>query len=132
MAFDPTYNELLDRPLTEELLPDAMRLAGLDYAHRNLVYVLRRPDNDFTAPTLEPLLRQARRCRPEFIKDFYANLAGLAHALSHYMRMEESCTMSGKYRKDLDSARDRVGRVLAQFEESTDRRELRYLQGMID
>lgn len=113
---DSLHMEHIEKTLDAELLPASIRLINLEYAHRLLVYVLRRPDNDFKAPLLEPLLRQARRCKPEFLKDFYAALSPVYQALAQYIRLEESCIYSGKYRADLDVARKRVGTLIALFE----------------
>ncbi len=131
MSVNLEQNDLVNMPVGLELLPDAIRIQNLEHGHRLLVYVLRRPDNEFKAPNIEPLLRNARRVMPEYVKEFYTNLSGLCHALIHYVRMEESCTMSGKYRKDLDAARDKVSRILEQFESAEDQKEIRYLQGML-
>lgn len=134
MSFVFNRNPTLDNQLSEELMPEGIRLLTLEHCHKMLVYILRRPDNDFKADNVECLLRSARRCRPEFINEFYQNFSALAQAILHYMRLEESCTMSGKYRKDLDIARDKLGRILNQLEgteDASDKRFLRYMAGMI-
>lgn len=131
MLKDFSRNTLLDMPLSDDVLPDIIRYQNLDNAHRLLLYVLRRPDNQFEAPHIEPLLRHARRVEGKYIMEFYASLSSLVRALNHYIRMEESVSYSGKYRKDLDIAREQVGRILEAFESAPDRREINYLANMI-
>jgi len=114
-----------------ELFPAPIKLLRLEHAHRMLTYILRRPDNDFTADNIEPLLRGCRRVRAEYVAQFYQNLSGLVQSIERYISLEESCTMSGAYRKDLDLARIRVGAILERFEKEEDLKTVRYLKGML-
>ena len=125
-------NSFLDTPVTDELMPNIIRYQNLEHAHRLLLYVLRRPDNDLKAPHIEPLLRVSKRVPEKYIAEFYAIVSGLIRALNHYIRMEESCTYSGKYAKDRAAALEQLDRILRQFEDAEDKREINYMAAMVD
>lgn len=126
-----TPNPTLDNKLSEELLPDFVRTANLEHAHRLLVYVLRRPEVDFTAPNIEPVLRRCRSVNPEYNKAFYQIFQALNGALIQYIRFEESCTMSGKYRPDLDTARAKLKAIIERYENEEDLETIRKARRML-
>lgn len=126
-------DDILSTPLHsgETLFPDHVKMLNLSHAHRLLVYFLRRPDNEVRAPNLERVLRQSRNVHPQYVPQFYQMVSALVQALLTYVRWEESCTLSGAYRKDLDAARQKLIRIICQFENEEDTQVLRLLQGMI-
>lgn len=126
-----TPNPTIANKLSDELLPSFMRIINLEHAHKLLVYVLRRPDTDFEAPTVEPTLRHVRQVNPAFINSFYQIFQPLNAALIQYIRLEESCTMSGQYRKDLDIARAKLKAIVERYENEEDHRTLDMARNML-
>ena len=128
MSNESTYGTPLP---TADLFQDSMRRLNLQYAHAALVYILRRPDNDLQAPIAESMLRRHRSVNPEYLVVFYENFSGLIGAIQRYISLEESCTKSGAYRKDLAVVFARLQRILAEFEHSDNARTHQYLEGMM-
>lgn len=119
---------LIDQKLdSDAVFPDSVRAIQLESAHKLLVYILRRPDIAFKAPTLERVMRMHRNVRTEYLQEFYMVLSGLIRSIHTYINFEESCSMSGKYRRDLDLARERLERIVRQFEDEPEQRNLKYL-----
>lgn len=116
---------------TEQLFPDVIKLFNLQHAHRLLVYFLGRPDNQLRAPALEAVMRNARNVHPQYLPQFYQMLSSLVSALLAYIKWEESCTLSGAYRKDLDVAQKKLVRIICQLESGDGNQVVRILQGML-
>lgn len=117
---------------TTELFTDTMKVHRVENAHRILVYLITRPDRDIKAPHIEALLRSVRRVKASHLNVFYMQFSNLIRELERALNYEESCTMSGAYRKDLDFSMEKLVRIIEQFENEPDLRTLRYLSGLID
>lgn len=126
-----TPNPTLANKLSEELLPSFIRIINLEHAHKLLVYMLRRPDVDFEAPTIEPILRHVRQVDPQFINTFYQIFQPLNAAILQYIRLEESCTMSGQYRKDMDLARAKVKAIVEKYEQEPEQPTLQIARNVL-
>lgn len=124
----PVYG---DKFPSDELFQDSMKMAMLQHAHRMLVYVLRRPDFDFNATQMEYLLRNARRVNPAYLNIFYEHFSALVQSLYRYVSLEESVTKSGAYRRDMGIARERLLKIVAQFEHQDNVGIVRYLRNLM-
>jgi len=120
-----------DKLTSDAMFQDSMKLGMLQHAHRILVYMLRRPDQDFSAKETEYLLRHARRINPKFVHQFYEHFTALVQALHRYLSLEESVTKSGAYRRDLTLAADRVKKIVGNFESEDNIGTVKYLRGLL-
>ena len=116
---------------SDALFQNTARAINLQFGHTALVYILRRPDNDLQAVKAESFLRRYRSVKPEHLAQFYEFFSGLIAAIQRYISLEESCTKSGAYRKDMALAFTRVERILDEFEHKDNVRTHQFLEGML-
>ena len=115
---------------SEDLFPDSIKVCNLQHAHRLLVYFLRRSDTTVSAPRLEYVMRNVRNVGTQHLPQFYQILSSLVHALIAYAKWEESCTLSGAYRKDLELARQKLTRIVDKLEYGDSGQAIRILQAL--
>lgn len=129
MSTDPSNLPYAEKFPNNDLFPQFAQYLNLQYGHNALLYVLRRPDNYINATWTEFYLRRYRSVKPEFMRQVYEHFSTLISQLQRVISLEESCTKSGAYRKDLELARERLYKIVQEIE--IDEEKQRYLDGML-